>query len=152
MHSNEKLLRAIEHDLSMWKRGWPPTWMMLSYVPGILLAVACILLFPGEDEPLTVLVFMGATFLLLEACRHRIKKWFPSWPEILNRKLTLYKPKSMQAWDTLCGHVREKKTLTSDDVTEWLLAEKESVRRKPGAGRSGLLNPETGEQSDERKQ
>ncbi|WP_436877880.1 hypothetical protein [Siccibacter turicensis] len=150
MHNNEKVLRAIEHDLSMWKRGWPPTWMMLSYVPGIVLAVACILLFPGEDALLTVLVFPGTTFLLVQACSHLMKKWFPSWPDILNRKLTLYEPKSMQAWDILCGHVREKKMLTPDDVTAWLLAEKASDVNG-GAGRYSFLNTETGEQSDERK-
>ena len=105
---------------------------------------------PADEAILTTLIFLCVTFLPEKTDSHLVKKWFPSWPDILNRKLTLYEPKSVQAWDILCGHVLEKKMLTPDDVTAWLLAEKASGVNG-GAGRYSFLNTETGEQSDERK-
>ena len=118
--SNEKLLKGIFVDLTMWREGREtPAGAM--YLLTLMLSTAgfmCLLAKLASNEYM-MLAGIPCAVLVWKLCQKMFAGKALTWPAVLDEKLSRYEPRNRQAWDQLQASVREKQALEFVDVERW---------------------------------
>lgn len=120
---NRKQLRKIGMDIQLWEHGRLTPRRAAFYVIVLVLLFAVMI-------PVTLLFYLTAwaliagfficAGLIAHFCRNLLPGWADDdWPAATDRKLALYQPCNLTAWQHFQEAVKSKGSIEKDDLRNW---------------------------------
>ncbi|MBU3800064.1 hypothetical protein [Citrobacter youngae] len=126
MNDNDRLFNKIGVDIRMWRNNtYPPrkTWVYTSSITFALLN-AGIWMYLDKYWWLQCTATFGGMLLFPFLFKKTFAAMPGTWHEALDRKLAIYKPLNIAAWQWLQSTVTERKELPLDVMQRWYEEEK----------------------------